>query len=39
MEDLDPTFYKNLKYLLDINLDENSDIEFYFHVEENEFGV
>lgn len=39
MEDLDPTFYKNLKYLLEINLDENPDIEFYFSVEESEFGV
>jgi hypothetical protein len=39
MEDFDPTFYKNLKYLLDINLDERLDIEFYFSVEESEFGV
>mmetsp|Transcript_23998 Transcript_23998/g.23750 ORF Transcript_23998/g.23750 Transcript_23998/m.23750 type:complete len:303 (+) Transcript_23998:1891-2799(+) len=38
MEDIDPEFYKNLKYLLDISLTENEFHEYYFAYEEEEFG-
>lgn len=38
MEDIDPDFYKNLKFLLDINLMENELHEYYFAYEEEEFG-
>lgn len=39
MEDLDPDFYKNLKSLMDINLNENDIHEYYFAYEEEEFGT
>jgi E3 ubiquitin-protein ligase HUWE1 len=39
MEDLDPDFYKNLKWLLDNNIDENAELfEYYFCYEEEELG-
>ncbi|OMJ79080.1 hypothetical protein SteCoe_20987 [Stentor coeruleus] len=38
MEDLDVDFYKSLKYLMDINLDESELHEYYFAYEEEEFG-
>jgi hypothetical protein len=38
MEDLDPDFFKNLKMLMDINLNESDIHEYYFVVEEEEFG-
>ena len=39
MEDLDPDFYKNLKSLMDINLNESELHEYYFAYEEEEFGI
>ena len=39
MEDLDPDFYKNLKSLMDINLDDSELHEYYFAYEEEEFGT
>lgn len=38
MEDLDVDFYKSLKSLMDINLDESELHEYYFAYEEEEFG-
>ncbi|CAG9335559.1 unnamed protein product [Blepharisma stoltei] len=38
MEDLDPDFYKSLKYLLGINLNDSDLHEYYFALEEEEFG-
>lgn len=38
MEDLDPDFYKSLKYLLEINLSDSDLHEYYFAFEEEEFG-
>lgn len=39
MEDLDPDFFKSLKMLMDINLNESDIHEYYFAVEEEEFGT
>ncbi|OMJ87502.1 hypothetical protein SteCoe_10754 [Stentor coeruleus] len=39
MEDLDVDFYKSLKYLMDINLDQSELHEYYFAYEEEEFGT
>ena len=39
MEDLDPDFYKSLKSLMDINLNDNELHEYYFAYEEEEFGT
>ena len=39
MEDLDVDFYKSLKFLMEINLDESDLHEYYFAYEEEEFGV
>lgn len=39
MEDLDPDFFKNLKMLMDINLNESELHEYYFAYEEEEFGI
>lgn len=38
MEDLDADFYKSLKSLMDINLNESELHEYYFAYEEEEFG-
>lgn len=38
MEDLDPDFYKSLKFLLEINLNESELHEYYFAIEMEEFG-
>ena len=38
MEDLDVDFYKSLKALMEINLDESDLHEYYFAYEEEEFG-
>lgn len=39
MEDLDVDFYKSLKFLMDINLDDSDLHEYYFAYEEEEFGI
>ena len=39
MEDIDVGFYKNLKSLVDINLNDNDLHEYYFCYEEQEFGT
>jgi E3 ubiquitin-protein ligase HUWE1 len=39
MEDLDLDFYKSLKSLMDINLNESELHEYYFAYEEEEFGI
>ena len=38
MEDLDVDFYKSLKFLMEINLDDSDLHEYYFAYEEEEFG-
>jgi len=39
MEDLDPDFYKNLKWLLSVNLDSDFSGEYFFVYQEEEFGT
>jgi E3 ubiquitin-protein ligase HUWE1 len=39
MEDLDVDFYKSLKFLMEINLDDSDLHEYYFSYEEEEFGI
>ena len=38
MEDLDPEFYKNLKWLLDTDVGDEGMSGIYFCYEEDEFG-